>query len=180
MHEIFNSAKRPFFASCSNINLDFINENEYKTFILKKFEENGRTITDDCLNFICEFTQLHTFYTQYFCFTLFAKNKKNTTLEDAHETALNILQLNEGSYFQYKNLLTSSQWNILCAIAKEEKVYQPQSKKFVTSHQLGTPGLVKKGIEALLKKEIIFYNSGVENPYYEVYDKYLMRWIQHK
>ena len=180
MHEIFNSAKRPFFASCTNISLGFINENEYKTFILKKFNENDRTITDECLDFICKFTQLHTFYTQYFCFILFSKNKKENTIEDARETALNILQLNESSYFQYKNLLTTSQWNILCAIAKEEKVYQPQSKKFVTTYQLGTPGLVKKGMDALLKKEIIFYNSGVETPYYEVYDKYLMRWIQYK
>ncbi|OFY98723.1 MAG: hypothetical protein A3K10_01365 [Bacteroidetes bacterium RIFCSPLOWO2_12_FULL_31_6] len=180
MHEIFNSAKRPFFASCTNMNLGFINENEYKTFIRKNFNENDRTITDECLDFICNFTQLHTFYTQYFCFTLFSKNKKENTIEDARETALSILQLNENSYFQYKNLLTTSQWNILCAIAKEEKVYQPQSKKFVTTYQLGNPGLVKKGIEALLKKEIIFYNSGLETPYYEVYDKYLMRWIQHK
>lgn len=180
MHEIFNSAKRPFFASCTNLNLGFIDENEYKTFIQKKFNQNNRTITEECLDFVCKFTQLHTFYTQYFCFTLFSKNKKDNTLEDARETALGILQLNENSYFQYKNLLTTSQWNILCAIAKEEKVYQPQSKKFVLSYQLGTPGLVKKGIEALLKKEIIFYNTGVETPYYEVYDKYLMRWIQRK
>lgn len=180
MHEIFNSAKRPFFASCTNLNLGFINEKEYQTFIQKKFIENDRTITNECLDFICKFTQLHTFYTQYFCFTLFSKNKKDNTIEDAHETALSILQLNESSYFQYKNLLTTSQWNILCGIAKEEKVYQPQSKKFIATYQLGTPALVKKGMDALLKKEIIFYNSGVETPYYEVYDKYLMRWIQRK
>ncbi len=180
MHEIFNSAKRPFFASCTNLNLGFINEKEYKAFIQEKFNQNNRTIDEECLNFICNFTQLHTFYTQYFCFTLFAKNKKENTIVDARETAITILQLNENSFFQYKNLLTSSQWNILCAIAKEEKVYQPQSKKFVVPYQLGTPALVKKGIDALLKKEIIFYNTGVETPYYEVYDKYLMRWIQYK
>ena len=120
MHEIFNSAKRPFFASCSNLNLGFINEKEYKTFIQQKFKESHRTIDKDCLDFICDFTQLHTFYTQYFCFTLFAKNKKQNTLLDAHETALSILNLNENTFFQYKNLLTASQWNLLCAIAKEK------------------------------------------------------------
>ena len=180
MHEIFNSAKRPFFASCSNLNLGFINEKEYKTFIQQKFKESHRTIDKDCLDFICDFTQLHTFYTQYFCFTLFAKNKKQNTLLDAHETALSILNLNENTFFQYKNLLTASQWNLLCAIAKEEKIYQPQAKQFITTYQLGTPALVKRGIDALLKKEIIFYNSGVEKPYYEVYDKYLMQWLQYK
>lgn len=180
MHEIFNSAKRPFFASCSNLNLGYINTKEYKEFIQQKFKENNRKITEECLDFICNFTKLHTFYTQYFCFTLFAKNKTQNTLEDAHETALSILKLNENTFFQYKNLLTISQWNLLCAIAKEEKVYKPQSKQFISTYELGTPALIKRGIDSLLKKEIIFYNSGVETPYYEVYDKYLMRWIQYK
>ena len=29
-------------------------------------------------------------------------------------------------------------------------------------------------------KEMLFHNTGVAQPYYEVYDKYLMRWIQAK
>ncbi len=33
-------------------------------------------------------------------------------------------------------------------------------------------------MESLLNKEIIFRNNDVENPYYEVYDKFLMRWMQ--
>ncbi|HET6244466.1 MAG: ATP-binding protein [Bacteroidetes bacterium] len=180
MHEIFNSAKRPFFASCSNMNLTYINQKEYKEFIDQKFKENNRNIDVDCIDFICEFTKLHTFYTQYFCFMLFAKNKQNNTLEDAHETALSILKLNENTFFQYKNLLTISQWNILLAIAKQEKVHQPQAKEFIANYKLGTPALVKRGLDALLKKELVFYNSAVENPYYEVYDKYLMRWMQYK
>lgn len=178
MHEIFNSAKRPFFASCSNLSLGYIDKNEYLKFIERKFMESNRTITKDCLSFIGEWTQLHTFYTQYFCYSLFAQNKKENTLDDAHETALSILRLNESIFFQYKNLLTQAQWNLLCAIAKEEKVMKPQAKQFIATYNLGTPSLVKRGLEALLKKEIIFYNSGVANPYYEVYDKYLMRWIQ--
>lgn len=179
MHEIFNSAKRPFFASCTNLNLDYINRDEYKKFIQLKFSEGKRKIDNDCLDFICDWTKLHTFYTQYFCFTLFAKNKKHNTLADAHETALSILQLNEPSFFQYRSLLTGSQWNLLCAIAKEEQLTQPQSSKFISTHRLGTPASVKRSLDALLKKEIILYNSSVQTPYYEVYDKYLMRWMQH-
>lgn len=180
MHEIFNSAKRPFFASCSNLNLGYINEAEYKKFIQKKFKEHKRSIDEDSLNFICSWTTLHTFYTQYFCFTLFAKNIKHNTLKDTHETALSILKLNENTFFQYRNLLTDAQWNLLSAIAKEEKLFRPQAKAFIAKYRLGTPALVKRGMDALLKKEIIFYNSGTEAPYYEVYDKFLMRWMQMK
>jgi hypothetical protein len=178
MHEIFNSAKRPFFASCTNLKLDYIGEKDYKKFISQKFKEYKRSMDDECLDFICSWTKLHTFYTQYFCSTLFAKQITKYTIKDAHETAISILKLNENTFFQYKNLLTSAQWNLLKAIAKEENVLQPQAKTFINKHQLGTPALVKRGIDALINKEIIFYNSSVEKPYYEVYDKFLMRWLQ--
>lgn len=178
MHEIFNSAKRPFFASCTNINLTYIEESDYKKFIQKKFKEYKRTIDDDALDFICKWTMLHTFYTQYFCSTLYANNKKNISLQDTHDTALYILKLNEGTFFQYRNLLTAAQWNLLQAIAKEEKVVQPQGKDFINKHKLGTPALVKRGLDALLNKEMIFYQAEARKSYYEVYDKFLMRWLQ--
>lgn len=180
MHQIFNSAKRPFFASCTNLSLGYIDEKKYKKFIQKKFKAHQRTLDEDALNFICNWTYLHTFYTQYFCFTLFAKNRQHIALQHAHETAAEILKLNENTFFQYKNLLTPAQWNLLQAIAREEKVYQPQSKQFITEHHLGTPSLVKRGLDALLEKEMIFYQTAVKEPYYEVYDKFLMRWLQRK
>lgn len=180
MHEIFNSAKRPFFASTTNLSLGFINQEIYKNFIRQQFSANQRTIDDESLNYISQWTRLHTFYTQYFCSVLFTKNKKHTTIKDVYETAVSILNLNESTYFQYRNLLTSAQWQLLSAIAKEEQLFKPQSKAFIQKHKLGTPALVKRGLDALLKKEIIFHNTSVEMPYYEVYDKFLMRWLQYK
>lgn len=180
MGEIFNSAKRPFFASSTNLSLGFIDQEVYKKFIRQQFNDHQRNIDDESLDYICQWTRLHTFYTQYFCSALFAKNKKNNTIEDVYETALSILRLNESIYFQYRSLLTNAQWQLLEAIAKEEQLFKPQSKEFINKHKLGTPALVKRGLDALLKKEIIFHNTSVEKPYYEVYDKFLMRWLQYK
>lgn len=178
MHEIFHSAKRPFFGSCASLTLDFISDTHYKAFIAKQFLDHHQKIESETIDFICEWTQRHTFYTQYLCFSLFALNKKTITLMDAHETAASILKINENIYYQYRHLLTKAQWNLLQALAKEEKVYQPQAKKFISQYQLETPSLVKRGLESLLKKELIFLNAAAEKPYYEVYDKYLMRWLQ--
>ena len=63
-------------------------------------------------------------------------------------------------------------------MAKAEQVHHSQSKKFIQTFKLGTPALVKRGLDALLEKQLIFFNSSVEEPYYEVYNKFLMRWIQ--
>lgn len=178
MHELFNSAKRPFFASCIPMNLNPIDEKDYKLFIASKFTEHNRKIDEACLDFICEWTGLHTFYTQFFCYHLFAKQLKRNTLKDAQEAATEILQLNESIFYQYRNLLTTAQWNLLKAIAKEERVYQPQSKAFIHKHGLGTPALVKRGMDALLAKEMIYYQTGTEVSCYQVYDKFLMRWLR--
>ncbi len=180
MHEIFNSAKRPFFASCTNLYLDFIPKEKYVLFIGKTFKRYKKTITDDAVDFICEFTMLHTFYTQYFCNRLFTKNIDKININDVKTTALEILKVQEPTFYQYRNLLTVGQWKMLKAIAKHERLYQPNAKDFITTNNLGSPSMVTRGIEALLTKEMVFYDTAVEKPYYEVYNKYLMRWLQTK
>jgi AAA+ ATPase superfamily predicted ATPase len=178
MYEIFNSSKRPFFASCSNMQLDFIPIDLYTEFISNKFTERKKSISPECIDFICEWTKRHTFYTQYFCNVLFSKNLKNNDLQDAHEVAIHILKINESIFYQYRNLLSEAQWRLLKAIAKVDKLYQPNAKDFIQEYSLGTPSLVTRGMDALLAKEMIFHNSSVEKPYYEVYDKFLMRWLR--
>lgn len=178
MQQLFNSAKRPFYASCTSLTLDKIDEVSYRKFIKHHFTAHKRTIDDECIDFILEWSCRHTFYSQYICNTLFARNKKHTQLQDAYDTAVEILLLHESTFYQYRNLLTTAQWNLLRAIAKEVKVYQPQSKQFIQKHALGTPALVKRGIDALLEKDLIFYDSCSDEPYYEVYDKFLLRWLK--
>lgn len=180
MHEIFNSAKRPFYASCSNLRLGFIEKKVYGEFISGIFSKEKIKISGESIDFILEFTCCHTFYTQFFCNYLYSSEIKKITLEDAQKTAIGILALNEGTYFQYRNLLTSAQWQLLHAIAKEEKLYKAHSGIFINKYKLGTSSMVTRALDALLEKEMIFYNTSVELPYYEVYDKFLMRWMQRK
>jgi len=99
-------------------------------------------------------------------------------LDDAYIAALHILKVSEPVFYQYRNLLTDAQWKLLKAIAKAEKLEHPTAKDFIQEHKLGTPSLVTRSLQSLLNKEMIFYNSSVEKPYYEVYDKFLMRWLQ--
>lgn len=178
MHEIFNSAKRPFFASCTPLYLDYIDKEKYKHFIRKIFIKAKRSIEEEALEFICDWTLLHTFYTQYFCNALFAKNFQNINLEMVYQTATEIMEVNENTFYQYRNLLTKTQWKLLKGIAINEKLYHPNAKDFIAENDLGSPSVVSRALESLLTKEMIFYNNSVERPYYEVYNKFLMRWMQ--
>lgn len=177
MHEIFNSAKRPFFASCTPMHLGYIPHEKYTTFIEENFSQNKRKIEQQAINFICEWTMRHTYYTQYFCNFIFASNLKTINLDSVYDAANEILKIHENTFYQYRNLLTKSQWEVLTAISKEEQVFQPNAKSFIQKHKLGTPSSINRIIQSLVSKEMIFYNSSVEKPYYEVYDKFLMRWL---
>ncbi|MFH1004960.1 MAG: ATP-binding protein [Bacteroidota bacterium] len=179
MHEIFNNAKKPFFASCSNMHLDFIDSRKYELFISRIFKQSKRKIAAESVSFVLEWTMRHTFYTQYFCNYLFSLNIKHIALSDVQKAAAEILKQNENTYYQYRNLLTTAQWNLLTAVAKETRLFMAHSKEFIKKYNLGTSSMVTRGIESLLEKEMIFHNTSVEKPYYEVYDKFLMRWLQH-
>ncbi|PCJ28339.1 MAG: hypothetical protein COA97_01540 [Flavobacteriales bacterium] len=180
MHEIFNSAKRPFFASCTSINLEHIHKEKYKKFIAQLFKKYNKTITSEAVDFICTWTMCHTFYTQYLCNQLFVKAGNEINLEKVKKIAADLLQLQEGKFYQYRSLLTPLQWKLLVGVAKETKLTQPHAKIFISEHQLGGASIVRRGMEALVKKEMVLHNRGIETPYYEVYDKFLMRWLQSK
>ncbi|MCE9539009.1 MAG: ATP-binding protein [Bacteroidetes bacterium] len=180
MHHIFNSAKRPFYASTKNITLQKIDSTIYAHFIKEQFEKHKFKINTNDIELILELSDSHTYYTQRLCHEIFANGIKTITADSILQTINHILLDNEGVYFQYRNLITPAQWNLLKAIAIEHKIEQPYAQKFMYKHNLGTSANVKRGIEALVEKEMIYYNTGVAKPYYEVYDKFLMRWLQYK
>ena len=180
MQTIFNAAKRPFYASTKNINLLKIDSGLYTQFIRKKIKEHQRTISDTAVDQILTLTQSHTYYTQCLCNTIFASNIKNIELEHVYQALNKILAQNEGTYYQYRQLLTAAQWQLLRAIALEGTVDKPYAQQFIYRHQLGTPANVKRSLEALIQKEMVYQNTNLKNPYFEVYDKFLMLWMQHK
>lgn len=180
MHEIFNNFKKPFYASTKSINLQRIEPNIYSDFIKCLLKKNKFSITNDALDFILEITDCHTYYTQRLCHELIIFNQKNIQNETVLQALRKIFTENEGNYFQYRNLITTAQWNLLRAIAIEVKLEKPFASQFINKHGLGSSAQVKRSMDALLQKELVFYNTSLENPYYEVNDKFLMHWVQHK
>ena len=178
MNVIFNDAKRPFFASCTALKLDKIDQHEYSKFIQNLFHKSHKTISPESIHFILEWTHTHTYYTQYVCNRVFATGVKNIEISHVRKVCTTILAQNEHIYFQYRALLTIAQWKLLKAFAKEEIVTQPHASTFLKKYDLGTSAMVKRGLDALIHKEMIsitYTESGIA---YSVYDKFLMRWMQ--
>ncbi len=180
MVEIFNSAKRPFYGSTGFITLNRIPKEEYSAFIMDTFHKIGVSMDENVPEMILELTCGHTYYTQRLCHEICANQLPFIREKDVRDTLYGLIQQNEAVYFQYRNLLTKSQWKTLKAVASEEVVYQPYSQNFIKDYDLGSTSTLKRNLEALVDKAIIYHNLSVDEPYYEVEDKFLMRWLQNE
>lgn len=180
MHEIFNSYKRPFYASCSNLSLEKIDEKEYISFIRSIFKRYKRTITDEAVDFILLWTHGHTFYTQFLCNRVFSTGQKRIDANLVYSVCDQILVEQETVFYQYRNILTAPQWGLLKAIASEERVSAPSSSSFIRKYQLGAASTISRSLDALVAGEFILRHTEQSERYYMLIDKFLMRWLQRK
>ncbi len=96
MLEMFNSAKRPFFASTHPLHLGPIPREACASFIAR----GKRSITDEAVDFILDWTCGHTYYTQAVCNKVYGLYTGKITLVKVLAACDAILQEQEGTFFQ--------------------------------------------------------------------------------
>ena len=69
---------------------------------------------------------------------MFLKSGKNIGKEDVLRSAAQILKENEQTFIQWRDLLTSNQWNYLKAVAKEQTLEKPFAAQFIKKYNIGT------------------------------------------
>lgn len=178
LSQMFTNHKRPFYSSSQVLELEEIDKKIYSEFIIGKFENASRKIEPASVEFVCLWTKLHTYYTQVLCNRLFAIDEKLITLEVVRKECGIILKEQEVTFFQYRNLITTSQWKLLTAIAKEDKLYKPGASEFLIKYGLGAASGVQRALQALLQKELVYMSDENENSCYRVYDVFLSRWLE--
>lgn len=175
--EMFTSAKRPFYSSSRSLHLDSIDEGIYIEFIENHLRNSGFQIENEIAREILSWTFGHTYYTQALCHRIFAMGKRKVTREVVLNALITLLDDESATYFQYRKLLTSNQWRVLVAIAKEVRVFEPTSAKFIREHQLPGQSSVQRAIETLGKQEMIITIIDETNEYLRLSDVFLMRWL---
>jgi AAA+ ATPase superfamily predicted ATPase len=180
MMELFNNVKRPFYSSTQTLYLGSIEKQDYAAFIEAKINGINRIIEPEAIQFILDWTDIHTYYTQVICNRIVATGTRKITLEKVKAVCNSVLEEQSGTYFQYRNMLTTAQWQFLQAVAKENRLYHPTAKDFIQKHKLGTPASVKRTLESVLTKELIFQETDEKGNYYRIYDIFLSRWLARK
>lgn len=178
MADIFANEKKPFYNSTIFVTLDKISEESYSTFIRRLFNERHRSITDEALQFILDWTRRHTYYTQQLCHTVYANESESITIDDVKIACEELMKQGEAVYLQYRQMLTDKQWSFLIAVAKEGSVQQITASAFLKDHKIGTPSVSRRLAEALCEKGLLNDNVTLEGTIYSLNDVFLSHWME--
>lgn len=178
MADIFANEKKPFYNSTIFVSLDKISEESYSSFIRRMFNERQRSITDEALQFILDWTRRHTYYTQQLCHTIYANDSESITIDDVKLACEELMKQGEAVYLQYRQMLTDKQWSYLIAVAKEGSVQQITASAFLKDHKIGTPSVSRRLAEALCEKGLLNDNVTLEGTIYSLNDVFLSHWME--
>lgn len=178
MTDIFTNARKPFYSSTSFVSIDKISAKSYSDFISKQFSAHKRKITEEAVNFILEWTQSHTYYTQFLCHTIYANGQKNIDLPEVKKACGQVLSQREPVYLQYRKMLTDKQWDFLIAVAKEGCVRQVTAADFLKRYKIGGASVSKRLVESLCEKELLNAEVSLDGIEYSVDDVFFSRWLE--
>ena len=170
---MFSQYGKPFYQSSDIMNLGKIDRPEYAEFIYLHFKANKRKLEKELIYKILDDLDLYTFYVQYFFNKLYGTQIINIDAILINKVLSDILNERESIYYSYKSFLTDNQFALVKAIAKEKKVSQPTSSLFLKTYRLNQASSVKRSLQALLDKEIIYK----EDNFYCVYDLFFQKWL---
>ncbi len=175
MTSMFSDSNRPFYKSCSLMGLGPISKEKYFPFIQYHFEEDNKSIDNETLELIYEWSRGQTYSIQLLCNRLYGSNHVPST-EAVEKIIEDILEEEAAVFSNYFHLLPKMQWQVLKAISKEGKVSNPLSKEFLTKHHLGAASSVNTALKSLSDKELLAWEEGE----YFVHDLIFSRWLERR
>ncbi len=178
MADIFTNEKKPFYNSTTFVSLGKISEASYSTFIHRLLAERQRSITDEALQFILNWTRRHTYYTQQLCHSIFANGSEEIAISDVKRACEELMKQGETVYLQYRQMLTDKQWDYLIAIAKEGSVQQITASEFLSTYKIGSPSASRRLADALVEKGLLNDEVTISNTSYSLSDVFLSHWME--
>lgn len=156
------------------ISLEAIDHEVYKSYLIAIFKNNKRVISENIADAILDWTRHHTYYVQYVCNRLFDKGILKPDEWYLERLFSEILEENVNIYYSYRKILTTNQWQLLTAIAKEKGARQVLSGEFIRKNNLGSTSSVQTALASIIEKELIYEEGGL----FYVYDVFFSRWLE--
>ena len=174
LRDMFFSPKRPFYQSTEVLALGKIERKKYFRFIKSTFEKYSKKSDVQAVDYILDFTECYTYYTQVISNQAFYQTEEVLTEEMVRQIVSDYLESKKTDYQNLLNLLPENQKKLAIAVAKEDIIAKPTSMEFIMRHKLPSISSVSQAVKVLTTKEILYKN----NDGYSVYDVFFKRFLQ--
>lgn len=178
MTDMFTNAKKPFYESTAFCYLAKLPVPVYAAFIKSLFVSAGKAIDDDSIDYILQWTKVHTYYTQRLCNEVFSLSGDTIDRDLINKAIQAILDAEKERFREIRRLITRSQWKMLKAIASEGEVSQITSSSFLSRHDISSGPTALRNIKALTDKELVLATNREDATCYSVYNVFLSRYLE--
>lgn len=159
MTELFAESSKPFYKFGDIIFLNKIPASDWIPYILSRFKNSGKEISEELAADICFKIENQSNYVQQLSWILWVNTDKEATREALEESFDELINHNSLLFERMTENLTAPQLNFLRAIT--EGVHNGFSQKdILAKYQLGTASNIKRLKESLLQKDLIDIESG--------------------
>ena len=173
MERIFGDKSMPFYQFGEMMELDRIPTAKWVTYICSKFNAEGKTISADIAEELCNRVKNYSSYVQQLSWNLFVLTESEATEENLNEAMSDTLDQNNSFFTEQIKDLTSYQLNFLKAIAGG--VHKGlTSKRILDEWHLGAKSNISIIKKALTDKELIDETDGIvtlSDPVFEIWLK---------
>lgn len=153
MLNIFNNSNSPFYRFGQVIFMQKIAKEHWIPFILSSFAKTGKSISEEMAERICDAVVCHSWYLQQLCYFIWSFTVSEVT-EDIYQLGLKqVLNINTPMFQNDTENLSSTQIEMLKAIANGEQHFSSQAVKQI--YNLGNPNTIVKNRKTLQNKDII-------------------------
>lgn len=172
MTEIFNNPSKPFYRFGDIMLLGRIETRKWVSFIMQKFKSTGKNISESTANVIPAVMKNHSWYVQQLSHYVWNLTQKRATMEEVNAALEELINANSPLYQREVEILSSTQLNLLKAVASGETRLTAAST--MQKYMLGTPRNVSKNKRILINNDVI--QDGDEN--YEFVDPAFELWFR--
>lgn len=151
--DIFSNYEMPFYKFGDIMFLDKIGEEDWVKFIVSRFADTGKKISETVARLITQKVDCHPYYVQQLSQLAWLRTQKSCKkyiVDEAFESLVGQLSL---LFSNLVDSLTAKQISFLQAVAYGEKNFS--SREVLTKYQLGTSANIKNLKKAMQDKDLI-------------------------
>ena len=157
MLNIFNNSNSPFYRFGQVIFMQKIAKEHWVPFIRRSFEKTDKVISSDFAERICDTVACHSWYLQQLCYFIWSFTASEVTEEIFALGLKQVININTPMFQNDTENLSSTQIEMLKAIADGEQHFSSQAVMQV--YRLGNPNTIVKNKKILQNKDVIEKNK---------------------